>query len=146
MLFLNSTFLIFCLLFSTSYLNVSCQIFLFTLYRFYHECVRFTQFDFQWIYCNTLNFVIVSLLVYRGANLQFLWILKISRKTKLNQKSRDFCQMFVISKRKARTLGKKSIGFKNLWKIYSLTYGFSFFVISISGHVVINGYYTKTVA
>ncbi len=102
MLFLNSTFLIFCLL----SLHVSSQwklseFFLFATYRFYHECVRFTQFDFLWIYYNTLNCVIVSLLVYRGASLQ---ILKISRKTKLNQKSRDFCQMFVISKKKARTL------------------------------------------
>ncbi len=35
-----------------------------------------------------------------------LWFFKISRKTKPNQKSRDFCQMFVISKKKAMTLGK----------------------------------------
>jgi hypothetical protein len=38
-----------------------------------------------------------------------LWIFKISRKIKPNQKSRDFCQMFVISKKKAKTLGKKSL-------------------------------------
>jgi hypothetical protein len=25
-------------------------------------------------------------------------------------------------------------GFNNLWKIYSISYGFSYFVISISGH------------
>ncbi len=35
-----------------------------------------------------------------------LWILKISRKESVNQKSRDFCHMFVGSKKKARTLGK----------------------------------------
>ncbi len=29
-----------------------------------------------------------------------LWILKISRKTSANQMSRDFCHMFVISKKK----------------------------------------------
>jgi hypothetical protein len=40
-----------------------------------------------------------------------LWILKISRKTKPNQKCRDFCHMFVISKKKDGTLGKKSISF-----------------------------------
>jgi hypothetical protein len=34
------------------------------------------------------------------------------RKTKPNQKSRDFCQMFVISKKKARTLRKKTVGLK----------------------------------
>ncbi len=38
-----------------------------------------------------------------------LWIFTISRKTKPNQKSQDFCQMFVIFKKKARALGKKSI-------------------------------------
>jgi hypothetical protein len=38
------------------------------------------------------------------------WILKISRKKSSNQKSRDICQIFVISKKKARTSGKKSIG------------------------------------
>jgi hypothetical protein len=38
------------------------------------------------------------------------WILKISRKKSAYQKSQDFCQMFVISKKKARTLRKKSIG------------------------------------
>ncbi len=38
-----------------------------------------------------------------------LWIFKISRKTKPNQKSQDFCQMFVISKKRARSLGKKYI-------------------------------------
>ncbi len=49
------------------------------------------------------------------------------------KKSQDFCQMLVISKQESRTLRKKSIrlgyGFKNLYKIYSLTYGFLFFVI-----------------
>jgi hypothetical protein len=38
-----------------------------------------------------------------------LWILKILRKKSSNQKSRNFCQMFVISKKKARALGKKTI-------------------------------------
>jgi hypothetical protein len=44
-----------------------------------------------------------------------LWILK----TKSNQKSRDFCQMFVISKKKAKTLGKENhtVGFG--FKIFS---------------------------
>ncbi len=53
---------------------------------------------------------------------------------KTNQKSQDFWQMFVISKHIAKTLGKKSIGqpMENIWKIYSLAYEFSFFVISIS--------------
>jgi hypothetical protein len=57
------------------------------------------------------------------------WILKISRNKSVNQKSRDFCQMFVISKKENHTLGYR---FKNLQKIYSLSYGFLFFVISIS--------------
>jgi hypothetical protein len=39
-----------------------------------------------------------------------LWIFKISRKKSVNQKPRDFCQIFVISK-KNHTLG---YGFKNL--------------------------------
>ncbi len=39
--------------------------------------------------------------------------------------------MFVISKKK--TIGTLGYGFKNLQKIYSLAYGFLFFVISISG-------------
>ncbi len=50
-----------------------------------------------------------------------LWILKISRKKSANLKSWDFCQMFVISK-------KKSI--ENLKPSRN---GFLFFVISISG-------------
>jgi hypothetical protein len=45
------------------------------------------------------------------------------------QKSPDFCQMFVISKKKAIPKGH---GYKNLLKIYTLAYGFLFFVISIS--------------
>jgi hypothetical protein len=61
-----------------------------------------------------------------------LWILKISRKTKPNQKSRDFCQMFVICKKKARTLRKKALYLQIYGK--SIAYGFSFFVISISGN------------
>jgi hypothetical protein len=40
-------------------------------------------------------------------------IIKISRKKSANPNSQDFCQMFVLSKKKARTLGKKSIG--RLW-------------------------------
>jgi hypothetical protein len=43
--------------------------------------------------------------------------LKNPEKKSANKKSLDFCQMFVISKKKARTLGKKNIaldGFKNL--------------------------------
>ncbi len=40
-----------------------------------------------------------------------LWIFKISRRKFANQKSRDFCQKFVISKLENRTLG---YGFKNL--------------------------------
>jgi hypothetical protein len=63
-----------------------------------------------------------------------LWILKISRKSNANQKSWDFSQMFLISKNKARALWKKTNGFKNLWKIYSIACGFSFFVISISDY------------
>jgi hypothetical protein len=39
-----------------------------------------------------------------------LWILKILRKRSANQKFRDFCQMFAISK-KNHTLG---YGFKNV--------------------------------
>jgi hypothetical protein len=42
-----------------------------------------------------------------------LGILNISRKKSANKKSRDFCQMFVISKRKPYTLG---YGFKILQK------------------------------
>ncbi len=41
------------------------------------------------------------------------WILKISRKTKSNQKSPDFCQISVISKKKARLLGRKP--FPRVW-------------------------------
>ncbi len=44
------------------------------------------------------------------------WILKVSSKKSTNQKSRDFCQMFVISKKKTipqamdlKTLYRKSI-------------------------------------
>ncbi len=58
-----------------------------------------------------------------------LWILKISRKKSENQKSRDFCHMFVIFKQKTIHFGYR---FKNLQKIYSLANGFLFFVISIS--------------
>ncbi len=54
------------------------------------------------------------------------WI--FSRKKSENQKSRDFSQIFVIS----NSLG---LGFKNLWKIYRLAYGFLFFVISLSEQI-----------
>jgi hypothetical protein len=37
---------------------------------------------------------------------------------KPNQKSRDFYQMLAISKKKARTLGKKSIGQAMDFKVY----------------------------
>jgi hypothetical protein len=59
-----------------------------------------------------------------------LWILKILWK-KFAKKSRDFCQIFVISNiKKIHRLG---CGFKNLQKIYRLAYSFFiFFVISIS--------------
>jgi hypothetical protein len=40
-----------------------------------------------------------------------LWNLKISRKNSANQKSRDFCQIVVISNKKIHRLG---YGFKNL--------------------------------
>jgi hypothetical protein len=53
------------------------------------------------------------------------------KKKSANQKSRDFCQMFVISKMKTIPL---RYGFKNLQEIYSLAYGFLFCVISISGY------------
>ncbi len=51
---------------------------------------------------------------------------KISRKKSVNQKYRDFCQMFVIYKKKFIPQGMDL-------KIYRLAYGFLFFVISISG-------------
>jgi hypothetical protein len=52
------------------------------------------------------------------------------KKKSANQKSRDFCQIFVISNKKIHRLGN---GFKNLNGIYRLpvAYGFLFFVISI---------------
>jgi hypothetical protein len=55
------------------------------------------------------------------------WVSKISRKKSGNNKSRHFCQMFVISKR----IPYPGYGFKNVKKVYSLAYGFLFFVISI---------------
>jgi hypothetical protein len=60
----------------------------------------------------------------------------MQKKTKFLMKIHTCLWMFAVSKNIARTFGKKSIGqpmdLKNLWKIYSLSYGFSFFVISIS--------------
>jgi hypothetical protein len=41
--------------------------------------------------------------------------------------------MFVIAKKKSSILGKKTIGVKNLWKIYRLAEVFCFFVSSTSG-------------
>jgi hypothetical protein len=58
-----------------------------------------------------------------------LWIIKISRKKSANQRSQDFCQNVCDFQKENHTLG---YGFKNLWKIYNLPYGFLFFVISIS--------------
>ncbi len=46
------------------------------------------------------------------------WILKIQRKKSANQKSQDVCQIFVISKKKARTSGKKP--FHMMWIYKSL--------------------------
>ncbi len=60
-----------------------------------------------------------------------LWILKISRKNSADQKSRDFCQIFVISNKKIHRL---EYGLKNLYEIYRLAYGFLFFVIPIFGY------------
>jgi hypothetical protein len=48
-----------------------------------------------------------------------LWMLKISRKKSPNLKSRDFCHKCVISKKKARTLEKKTIHKGMDLKIYS---------------------------
>ncbi len=63
-----------------------------------------------------------------------LLIFKIPRKKSANQKSEDFFQMFKISKMKARTLGKKSIGLPMDLEIngksYSLGYGFSSYNIT----------------
>jgi hypothetical protein len=56
-----------------------------------------------------------------------LWILNLKKKS-TNQKSRDFCQIFVISNK----IFRLGYGFKNLKKIYRLAHGFLFFVISIS--------------
>ncbi len=49
----------------------------------------------------------------------------------MNQKSRDFFQKFVISKKKPIPKGMDL----KIYKIYSLAYGFLFFVISILGDV-----------
>ncbi len=57
-----------------------------------------------------------------------LWIFKISRKKSMNQKSRDFCQIFVISEKKTIPQGMDSKSIES----YRLTYKFFFFVISIS--------------
>jgi hypothetical protein len=50
----------------------------------------------------------------------------------------DFCQMFVISK-------KKTIPYKNLHKVSSLAYGFLFFVISISELTLLASYINNAI-
>ncbi len=57
---------------------------------------------------------------------------KISSKKSVNQISWDFSQMYVISKKKTMAWG---MDLKSS-KIYSLAYGFLFFVISISGRLL----------
>jgi hypothetical protein len=54
----------------------------------------------------------------------------IKKKVREPKVSQDFCQMFVISKKKT---DPKDMDLKNLQKIYRLAYGFLFFVIFISG-------------
>jgi hypothetical protein len=47
----------------------------------------------------------------------------------VNQKSRDFYQIFVISNKKSEA----TVWISEIWKIYSLAYGFLIFVISVLG-------------
>jgi hypothetical protein len=82
----------------------------------------FTFFTFFHILLGALFFVCCSIYfdetdskqpkIHRKIHIS-LGILNISRKKSANKKSRDFCQMFVISKRKPYTLG---YGFKILQK------------------------------
>jgi hypothetical protein len=65
------------------------------------------------------------------------------KKTKYLRLLSNVCDFLKESKDFGKEIQRRGYGFKDVWKIYSLAYGFSFFVISISGHVVINGYYTK---
>jgi hypothetical protein len=64
----------------------------------------------------------------KNQSIQAYGFLKSKEKKSANQKSSDFFQMSVLFKKKRRVWIQNSIK-----KIYSLAYGFLFFVIFISG-------------